>query len=100
MARFRRSKQIIPPRQCAETGYPGYPYFKKPTGWKPAQEIRLEMLIKKYKAKRQSGKPFSAFDVLDVYWRNNMTISETATILATDERTIEDAIETIRNDAR
>lgn len=103
MARLRRSKRRIKdiaPRQCKETGYPGYPYFKKPDGWKPAQEVRLEKLIAHYRAKRQSGKDWSNFDVLDVYFRNNMTLSETATILAITESEVETAIETIRQDAR
>ena len=103
MARLRRAKtriKDIAPRQDRETGYPGYPYFKKPDGWKPAQEIRLEKLIAKYKAKRQQGKQWGLMDVLDVFWRNNMTLSETATILACTESDVQFAIDEIRNNAR
>lgn len=103
MARLRRSKtriKDIAPRQCTETGYPGYPYFSKPDGWKPAQEIRLDKLIAKYRKQRQQGKRWGLMDVIDVFWRNNMTLSETATILACTEREVEFAIDEIRQNAR
>lgn len=103
MARLRRGKtriKDIAPRQCTETGYPGYPYFKKPAGWKPAQEIRLEKLIAKYRAERQQGKAWGLMDVIFIFYRNNMTLSETATILATDESDISFCLDEIRQNAR
>ena len=100
MSIYAKRKRVTHPRECRETGWTGYPYFKKPANWKPAQEIRLEKLIIHYRKKRQSGKSWSNFDVIDVYFRKNMTISETATILAMTESEVENAIETIRNNAR
>lgn len=96
MARLTTRKRKRAPRK---TYWPGYPYFAKPDGWKPPQQIRLEKLKAEYKARRMQGKGWGNMDVIYIYHRNNMTVSETAEILDTDTDTIGYLLDDIRNDA-
>lgn len=102
MARLKRSRKHIKdiaPRQ-SETNYPGNPYFSKPDGWKPAQQIRLEKLKAEYAQRYAQGKGWSLMDVIYVYYRNNMTRHETAEILDETAETIGFALDEIRQNAR
>lgn len=102
MARLKRSRQRIKdiaPRQ-SETDYPGYPYFSKPDGWKPAQQVRLEKLKAEYAEQYRQGKGWKLMDVIYIYFRNNMTLAETAEILDETTETIRFALDEIRQNAR
>ncbi|MCG9133847.1 hypothetical protein J5I95_19435 [Candidatus Poribacteria bacterium] len=99
MARLKRARErvkVIAPRT---RHYPGFPYFPKPDGWKPPQQIRLEILTAKYRKKYAEGKGWSNADLIYVYHRNNMTIEETAAILDETAETIRQALDTIRQNA-
>lgn len=102
MARLRRRKKRIKdtaPRKCADTGYPGYPYFEKPENWKPPQVVRFEKLQAKYATLREKGIDWNNLDVISVFYRNNMTLAETAAILCESSETIQFALDCIKQDA-
>lgn len=96
MARLTTRKRKRAPRK---TYWPGYPYFAKPDGWKPPQQIRLEKLKAEYHKRRVQGKGWGNMDVIYIYFRNNMTAQETAEILDTTAEVIRYAVDEIRNDA-
>ena len=102
MARLKRSRQRIKdiaPRK-GDNDYPGYPYFDKPKGWKPPQVVRFEKLKAEYAERYAQGKGWKLMDVIYIYYRNNMTIDETALILDEDRETIIHAIDEIKQNAR
>lgn len=99
MARPRRKQRIkdVKPR---ETYWDGYPYFRKPPGWKPPQAVRFDRLKAEYAKRYSEGKGWNLMDIIKIFWRENMTVSETALILDETEETIKFAIDEVRDKAR